>query len=113
MSDTRVTRTSKRKKQTQQFPVDTPVDENQDKATTNKGKRSKLDVEIERFPHAEMFPDIDIKMEEYTDEDYNVNPIKPTVKHKPKLTSKKCAKGKNGKAIKERKSSGGAMEFQT
>jgi hypothetical protein len=63
------------------------------------------------FPDAKLFPDIDIKMEEDTDEDYNVNPIKPTVKHKQKLTSKKSAKGKNGKAIKERKISSGAMEL--
>ena len=92
ISATRVTRTSKRKKQTQKIPVDTLVDENQDKATTNKGKRSKLDVEIEMFLDAEMFPNIDIKMEEDTDEYYNVNPIKPTVKQKHKLTSKKSAK---------------------
>jgi len=65
------------------------------------------------FPDEKMFPDIDIKMEEDTDKYYNVNPIKPTVKHKHKLTSKKSAKEKNGKAIKERKISGGEMEFQT
>jgi hypothetical protein len=53
---TRMTRTSKRKKQTQQIPIDTPVDDIQERATTNKGKRSKLDAKIE------MFPDADIKM---------------------------------------------------
>jgi hypothetical protein len=96
ISATRVTRTSKRKKQTQQIPVDTPVDENQEKSTTNRGKRSKLDAEIEMFPDAEIevFSDTDIKMEEDTDEDYNVGSIKPTVKHKQKSTSKKGATGK-------------------
>jgi hypothetical protein len=45
---------------------------------TNKGKRPKLDAEIETFS------DANINMEVDTDEDYNVNPIKPTVKHKQK-----------------------------
>ena len=81
-----MTRTSKRTKQTHQIHVDTPVDENQEKATTRRGKRSKLDAEFKMFPDAkiEVFLDTDIKMEEDTDEDYNVGSIKPTVKHKHK-----------------------------
>jgi hypothetical protein len=55
---------------------------------TNRGKRSKLDAEIEMFSNA------NIKMEEDTNEDYNISSIKPTVKHKQKSTSKKGATGK-------------------
>jgi hypothetical protein len=93
ISANRVTRTSKRKKKTQQIPTDTPVEENHDKATTSRGKRSKLDAEIEMFLDAqiEVFSDIDIKMEEDWDEDFNVGSIKPTVKHKQKLNSKRGA----------------------
>jgi hypothetical protein len=58
MYGTRVTRTSKIKKQTQHIPIDTPVDDIQEEAMTNRGKISKLDAEIE------MFSDADIKMEE-------------------------------------------------
>ena len=74
ISATRVTRTNKRKKKTQKIPIDTPLDENQEKTTTSKGKRSKLDAEFKMFPDAkiEVFLDTDIKMEEDTDEDYNV-----------------------------------------
>jgi hypothetical protein len=74
--------------QTQQIPVDTPADKGQVEATTSRGKRSKPDVDID------VFHDTEINMEVDTDEDYNVDPIKPTVKHKQKLTSKKSAKGK-------------------
>jgi len=80
MFATRVTKTSKRKK-SQHIPVDTPVDDIQKKAMTNIGKRSKLDAEIEMF----------IKMEEDSNEDYN---IKLKVKHKQKSTSKKGVTGK-------------------
>jgi hypothetical protein len=41
-----------------------------------------------------MFPDAEVKMEEDTDEDYNVGSIKPTIKHKQKSTNKKGAKDK-------------------
>jgi hypothetical protein len=51
---TRVIRTNKRKKQTQQVPVDTSVDESQEEATTSRGKISKPDAEIEMFPDAEI-----------------------------------------------------------
>jgi hypothetical protein len=91
VSATRVTRTSKRKKQTQQILVDTPVDENQEKATTSRGKKPKLDAEIENVSDAEVFSDIDIKMEEDSDEDFNISSIKSTVKHKQQATSKKGA----------------------
>jgi hypothetical protein len=47
---------------------------------TNRGKRPKLDTEIE------MFSEEDVKMEEDSDEDYDV---KTTVKHKSPETSKK------------------------
>jgi hypothetical protein len=43
------------------------------------------------FPDAEVFSDIDIKMEEYSDEDFNVGSIKSTIKHKQQATSKKSA----------------------
>jgi hypothetical protein len=93
ISANRVTRTNKRKKQTQQIHVDTPIEEIHDKATTNRGKQSKLDAEIEMFPDAEIevFFDIDIKMEELLDEDFNVGSIKPIVKHKQKTNSRRGA----------------------
>jgi len=83
-----VTRTNKRKKQTRHIPDDTLVDDIQEEAMTNKGKKPKLDAEIE------MFSDVDIKMEEDSDEDYN---IKTTVKHKPLETSKKGVADKKKK----------------
>jgi hypothetical protein len=55
---------------------------------TNRGKRPKLDTEIE------MFSEEDVKMEEDSDEDYD---IKTTVKHKSPETSKK------GVAVKRKK----------
>jgi hypothetical protein len=82
-SATRVTRANKIKMQTQQNPVDTPTNKGQEETTTNRGNKSKPDANID------MFSDTEIKMEVDTDEDYNVNPIKTTVKHKQKLTSKK------------------------
>jgi hypothetical protein len=88
MSAIRVTRTSKRNKQTQHIPDDTLVDETHEEAMTSRGKRPKLDAEIE------MFFDVDVKMEEDSDEDYD---IKTTVKHKPQATSKK------GVAVKKQK----------
>jgi hypothetical protein len=87
-SATRVTRASKRKMQTQQVVVDAPVGKGQEEATTSRGKKSKPDADID------MFLDPEINMEVDVDEDYNVNPIQSTVKHKQKLTIKKSAKGK-------------------
>jgi hypothetical protein len=87
-SATRVTRANKRKMQTQQIIVDAPVGKGQEEATTSRGKKSKPDADID------MFPDTEIKMEVDEDEDYNVNPIQSTVKHKQKSTIKKGAKGK-------------------
>jgi hypothetical protein len=55
---------------------------------TNRGKKPKLDAKIE------MFSEADVKMEEDSDEDYD---IKPTVKHKPQATSKKGVAVKNQK----------------
>jgi hypothetical protein len=55
---------------------------------TNRGKRPKLDTEIEKFYEE------DVKIEEDLDEDYDV---KTTVKHKSSATSKK------GVAIKRQK----------
>jgi hypothetical protein len=47
---------------------------------SNRGKRPKLDTKTEEFPEE------DVKMEAYSDEDYDV---KTTVKHKAPETSKK------------------------
>ena len=46
----------------------------------SRGKRPKLDIETKEFPKE------DVKMEAYSDEDYDV---KSTVKHKAPETSKK------------------------
>jgi hypothetical protein len=79
---------SKRKMQNQQVIVDAPIGKGQEEATTSRGKKSKLDADID------MFPDPELKMEVYVDEDYNVNPIQSTVKHKHKSTINKSDKGK-------------------
>ena len=75
--------------QTQQVVVDAPVGKVQEEATTSRGKKSKPDADID------MFLDTEIKMEVDEDGDYNINPIKSTVKNKQKSSIKKGAKGKN------------------
>jgi hypothetical protein len=74
--------------QTHSIVFDAPVGKGQEEATTSRGKKSKPDANID------MFLDTEIKMEVDEDEDYNINPIQSTVKHKNKSAIKKGAKGK-------------------
>ena len=66
---TRVNRDSKRKLQTQQTIGDFPVGKDHEEATTSRGKKSKLDKDIDIFPNP------DIKMEIDEDEDYTMSPV--------------------------------------
>jgi hypothetical protein len=84
----RVTRVGKRKLQTQQAIGDFPMGKINEKGTTSRGKKLKMDEETD------IHFDPDIKREFDEPEDYITSPVQSPSKQKKQPTGKKTAKGK-------------------
>jgi hypothetical protein len=83
----RITRASKRKLQTQQAIEDFPRGKPNEKITTGRGKKLKIDKEID------VQIDPDIKEEPDEPEDYTTSPVQSPIKQKKQVYWKKGCKG--------------------